>query len=215
MQKLGIGPALKEVRVRQHYVSRYQTKSTDRECWKFEACKENQYVFQALQDDDNGFLMKPLICKAYRPCVDNLEYTLVNGAAYGDRDYMCAKYTTCRNGLQYAAVQKTSTRDNVCRDFTICNPDYQFILQKGNAFRDNICSTKTRCTAQSSRSMFELLPPKDAVSELVNGTDAVCKNYTTCGDGQDVFIRGTDTTDHQCGPCNVGNYRNASQSFQV
>jgi hypothetical protein len=196
-------------------MSRWQSESTDRVCVSFAPCSENEYVFQALEDDDNGFLRKPLICKSYSVCKSEEEYTLVNGRAYGDRDYVCARYTKCATGLQYALVKQTDTSDNVCRDFTVCNPDYQFLLQKGNPFRDNVCATKTRCTAQSFRSMFELVPPRDAVSETVNGSDAVCKNYTTCGDGQDVAFVGSDTKDHDCVPCSVGNYRNASLSFQV
>lgn len=170
---------------------------------------------QEPEDDDKGFLFKPLICKAYRPCNPTIEYTMVDGSMYGDRDYVCAKYTKCNTALQFTSKQQTPTSDNICQDFTQCNPDYQYLLQKGNLFRDNLCATKTRCTAQSFRNMYEKVPPKDATSDTVNGTDAVCEPYSNCPDGHEIKVPGTDTSDHECGPCSIGTFRNSNESFQA
>ena len=74
---------------------------TDRECWVFTPCSQGQYALQQLSVDQYGFILKPLICKTYRPCVKDQEYTLLDGSLYGDRDYICAKYTECKNGLEY------------------------------------------------------------------------------------------------------------------
>lgn len=90
------------VQVRAAYISKYPTAYSNRECWTFKACQDGEYAFQSLVDDDEGFILKPLICKAFRKCIQNKEYTLLDGSEYGDRDYMCAKYTDCpKNGLEY------------------------------------------------------------------------------------------------------------------
>ncbi len=64
-------------------------------------------------------------------------------------------------------------------------PQYLYKLKRAGE-QDRICARKTRCTAESFRSMYEILPARDAESDDVNGTDAVCANYTVCSDGQEV-----------------------------
>lgn len=60
--------------VRYAYVTTFQTQWSDRSCWNFTACPTGSYALQALVDDDNGFLIKPLICKAYRQVVCELPH---------------------------------------------------------------------------------------------------------------------------------------------
>ena len=55
-----------KAQVRKAYITEYQTKYTDRKCWNFTACPAENYALQQLVENDDGFLMKPLICKAYR-----------------------------------------------------------------------------------------------------------------------------------------------------
>lgn len=83
----------------------------------------------------------------------------------------------------------------------------------GNAHRDNLCEKRTRCNAESFRSMYEKYPPVDAPSDTVNGTNAVCANYTVCPSGHQVVEVGTDTEDLKCGPCPAGTYNDASKNM--
>ena len=151
-----------------------------------------------------------------RPCIKDIEYMLLDGKQYGDRDYICAKYTQLKIGLQFYFKMGTDTADHIIKDFTQCNPSTEYVFQKGNLYRDYVCKRKTQCYADSLKSMYEMKAAVDSTSSAVNGTDAVCANFSTCKDGYEVKVPGTDVSDVQCGPCIPGTFLDASMKmFQV
>ncbi len=57
-------------------------------------------------------------------------------------------------------------------------------MERANKFdADFVCAPKKRCTASSMRAMYEKVAPVDSTSFYVNGSDAVCANYSLCGSG--------------------------------
>lgn len=127
---------LPAIRVRFSYIREFQTKISDRKCWNFTACPLGHYMLQALEDDDAGFLRKELICRPYKPCIPNEEYMLLDGSLYGDRDYICSRYTApCALGFEYEVRSITATRDRLCKPYTRCNEDTEYVLQMGGRYR--------------------------------------------------------------------------------
>lgn len=194
---------------RNQYVVRYPTAYSDRVCrsWVQMQCTADRYALQLPVDDDNGYLIKPLICKPYTTCLTGLQYTKINGRITGDRDNVCVKFTACNTTSQYMLQQGNATQDNICQTYTQCIPGIEYLLRKGDAKNDNVCARKTFCAAQSNRAMYEKIPPVDSTGWSVLGRDATCAPVSTCPAGQYVSVSATDTSDVVCDFCPRGMYR--------
>lgn len=149
------------------------------------------------------------ICKPYTSCLRNLEYTKVDGRAFGDRDNVCVRYTACKVDVEYEVSPASSTADRVCARYTQCDSYTEYLLRKGNSTSDNVCARKTFCAAQSFRSKYEKHPPVDSTAWNVPGKDAECADISTCPAGQYVYIGANDTADVTCAPCPKGMYKSA------
>lgn len=197
-----------KIKARKQYIVRYPTQYSDRECWTWMPCTATQYALQApMEDENDGFLLKPMICMPYTYCMSKLEYTKVNGKATGDRDNVCVRYTTCQQGKEYQSVEKTDVSDRVCMPYTTCDPATEYLLLKGNETSNNVCARKTFCAAESHRSMYELFPPMDSIAWNEPGRDAVCAPISTCAAGWYVYIQANDTADVTCERCPKGMYK--------
>lgn len=196
----------------QEYVTVMNTRYSDRQCWAWEPCGADDYVEQMPVDDGKGFLVKPLICKrlsmpgsagyGHRP-----QYKLVDGSATRDRDNVWVDCKDCTSAGRYQALPCSYTEDSVCREYTQCDPFDEYVVTKGAWDADNVCAPRTRCTASSSRSMYEMMPAVDSTDPRVNGSDAVCAPYSSCGGGHYTAFAGNDTHDVICLPCPPGMYR--------
>ena len=201
------------IKARKEYILKYPTAYSNRECWTWSPCRNTHYALQAPVEDENGFLLKKMICMPYTNCLSKIEYTKVNGKATGDRDNVCVRYTTCTEGEEYELVARTDTSDRVCVPYTVCNSATEYMLRKGNATSDNVCARKTFCAAESFRSMYEMQPAVDSIAWNVPGRDAVCSPISTCGPGQYVYIAANDTADVTCMRCPKGMYKRAQGMF--
>lgn len=197
----------------QQYISVPSTRYTDRECWTWSPCGMDDYVEQLPLDDGMGYLVQPLVCKPLtRESIHGAQYLLVDGSATRDRDNVWVDCTNCYADKPntYQASPCTPTSDAVCVPYTECDVRYQYLQRKGDFDHDNVCALRTKCTAQSARSQYEVRAPVDSTDFSVNGTDAVCANYSTCAEGTYMSFPGDDTHDVGCTPCPAGTYRNSA-----
>lgn len=155
-------------------------------------------------DDPEGFLISPQVCKPYHPCINGLQYMIVDGKASGTSDFLCGYYTQCVEGKEYEAAPPTATSDRVCKALTTCSAESQYVLQKYNATRDNICAFKTICNP--SAGLYYKKMAVDAPSEFVNGSDVVCAEFSKCPAGYYANYTGDKYSDVQCAKCPVGTY---------
>lgn len=198
---------------RNQYILRYPTATSDRVCskkWSEMRCAADRYALQLPVDDENGFLIKPLICRPYTTCITGLQYMKVNGRITGDRDNVCVRYTQCNATTEYLIQQGNATHDNICKPYTQCIAGLEYLLKKGDAANDNVCAQKTFCAAQSNRAMYEKTPPVDSTAWSVLGKDAVCAPVSTCPAGKYVSVAATDTSDVTCDFCPKGMYKSSS-----
>jgi hypothetical protein len=77
----------------------------------------------------------------------------------------------------------TDSKDSVCSSLTVCDPTFDYVQRKNDYRNDYVCKPKTLCTASSQRGMYEKYPAVDSVDFRINGSDAVCANYSQCPDG--------------------------------
>lgn len=73
----------------QEYITKYNTRYTDRECWTWAPCGPDDYVEQLPVDDGLGFLVKQLICKRLSTSKSNTQYLLVDGYKTRCSAYAC------------------------------------------------------------------------------------------------------------------------------
>lgn len=201
-------PTAVKITPRNQYIVRYPTATSDRVCqsWAAMRCAADRYALQLPVDDENGYLIRPLICKPYTTCLSGLQYMKVNGRITGDRDNVCVRYTACNAATQYMLQQGNATHDNVCMDYTKCIAGLEYLLRKGDARNDNVCARKTFCAAQSNLAMYEKVPPVDSTAWNVLGRDATCAPVSTCPAGRYVAVSATDTSDVTCELCPRGMY---------
>lgn len=120
----------------------------------------------------------------------------------------------------------TQTQDRTCAPYTQCIREglgIQYLQRKGDATHDNVCATITDCSipvastvsfnnrisGQPLReipSQFQLHPAVDSTDFSINGTDAVCANFTECKPGEYANFTGNATHDVECAPCPIGTY---------
>ena len=196
----------------QEYILVMNTRYTDRVCWAWNPCGYNDFVEQMPVDDGKGFLVKPLVCKelSMGRASPPPQYKLVDGSFTRDRDNVWVDCTDCSSygsGARYQASQCTESEDAVCKEYTLCNPATEYVARKGGWNSDTLCASRTRCTASSSRSMYQRYPAVDSTSPSMNGTDAVCAPYSSCSKGHFMASAGNDTHDVTCTPCPPGTYR--------
>lgn len=204
-------PSAVKITPRNAYILRYPNATSNWVCktWASMICPSNTYALQLPVDDDNGFLIKPLLCRPYTTCVTG-QYMKVNGMVTGDRDNVCVTYSTCNKTAEYVTQEGNATADFVCRPYTQCTAGLEYLLRRGDSKNDNICVRKTFCAAQSHRSMYEKIPPVDSISWGVPGRDASCMNISTCPEGKYVSVSATDTSDVVCEFCPRGMYKSSN-----
>ncbi len=79
-----------------NYITKYNTRYTDRECWAWTPCERNNYAVQLPVDDGMGFLIQPLVCSPLSSRVfGKNQYKLVDGSATLDRDNVWVDCTEC------------------------------------------------------------------------------------------------------------------------
>jgi hypothetical protein len=164
------------------YISKINTRYTDRECWTWQACRQDEYVRQLPVHDGTGFLIKAQVCRPLTKATSSGYYLLVSGEDTHDRDNVWAKCTVCSE-QEYQESPCGGDRDAVCKPCTVCDKQYEYVKRLGKFDRDIVCAPRTRCTASSERAMYEKTPSVDSTSYYVNGTDAQCAYYSKCGSG--------------------------------
>lgn len=81
----------------------------------------------------------------------------------------------------------------MCSAYTACNPRDQYVQRKGDFDHDNVCAWRTLCSVDSQRTKYEVQAAVDSPSFAVNGTDAVCRAYSSCADGMFMSFSGAWT----------------------
>lgn len=120
---------------------------------------------------------------------------------------MCAQITHCTED-EYTVSEFVSVSgdidpsDRVCAAYSTCT-DAEFLHSIGDAISDNICASKTDCALIG---MYRFATAIDAITTTLNGTDADCRNYTTCDNGYWIDFNVTDGTDRKCTLCPIGTY---------
>lgn len=206
----GLHAGIEKIRPLREYIATYHTRYTDRVCWAWAPCGEDDYALQLPVDDGEGFLLRPLVCRplsAGPSSPTKNQYKLVDGSVTRDRDNVWVDCTRCVLSSEYEALPCTADRDAVCRARTICDPLLQYVERLGDATHDTVCARRTRCTAYTQRGMYELRPAVDSVSFSVNGTDAVCSPYSRCPAGSFASFSGSETSDVACTLCPPGTFR--------
>jgi hypothetical protein len=85
-----------------NYITKYNTRYTDRECQAWSPCPMDTYVVQLPADDSMGFLVQPLVCSRLSERVPNRnQYMLVDGSATRDRDNVWVDCTVCTDPSTY------------------------------------------------------------------------------------------------------------------
>jgi hypothetical protein len=205
---LGSPPGVEKFRPLREYIATYHTRFSDRSCWAWAPCGEDDYALQLPVDDGQGFLLRPLACRPLSgPAPGRTQYKLVDGSSTRDRDNVWVDCTRCTASAEYEALPCTADHDAVCRAFTVCDPVLQYVQRLGDALHDTVCARRTRCSAYTQRGMYELRPAIDSTSFDVNGTDAVCSLYSKCPAGSFASFAGSETSDVACTPCPPGTFR--------
>lgn len=82
-----------------NYITKYNTRYTDRECWAWTPCGKQNYVVQLPVDDGMGYLVQPLVCSPLSSrVISRDQYKLVDGSATLDRDNVWVDCTGCGPG---------------------------------------------------------------------------------------------------------------------
>lgn len=208
---LGSPPGVETFRPLREYIATYHTRFSDRTCWAWAPCGEDDYALQLPVDDGQGFLLQPLACRPLSgPSPTKNQYKLVDGSVTRDRDNVWVDCTRCAASVEYEALPCTADHDAICGAFTVCDPILQYVERLGDATHDTVCARKTRCAAYTQRGMYELRPAVDSVSFDVNGTDAVCSLYSRCPAGSFASFAGSETSDVACTLCPPGTFRASS-----
>jgi hypothetical protein len=86
-----------------NYITKYNTRYTDRECWAWTPCAKQNYVVQLPVDDGMGFLIQPLVCSPLSSGVfgPTQQYKLVDGSVTLDRDNVWVDCTDCDPTVTY------------------------------------------------------------------------------------------------------------------
>jgi hypothetical protein len=165
------------------FVTRYQTRYSDRVCGRWVQCGTDDYAEQLPVDDGQGFLIKPLVCKRLTPKPLGSYYQLVDGYKTRDRDNVWVKCTECDPDTEYRYKVCSLQADTICIPRTVCDPSTQYVHRLGSSSADTVCGRKTLCTAYSERGMYQIVAAIDSTDFRINGTDTVCANYSRCGHG--------------------------------
>lgn len=196
--------------IRVQYISRYPSRTSDRECWTWQPCASHQFMYQHPLSDSEGYLVKSQVCRDYTQCNVVNQYQIVDGTATEDRDNVCATITTCDSATEYELAPPQLLviphTDRVCKPKTICDSISHFLLRKGDSTHDNVCAPKTDCRSSSGGTQYEVYPAVDSVDFHTNGTDAICRTYTKCLAGFYANYTGTRNSDVVCAKCSPGSY---------
>jgi hypothetical protein len=97
--------------------------------------------------------------------------------------------------------------DRICAPYTTCT-DTEYLKSIGGPVSDHICEPKTDCALIGKYRFAAAVDSNitEGYGIAVNGTDADCRNYTTCDSGYSIDFNVTDGTDRKCTMCPIGSY---------